>query len=71
MSQNEVNADMTQKQIITARRDAENLKDRIRRRKEELADTTRKFPSPGCQCWNDRFTCFNRMIGPQADWLGS
>lgn len=36
------NEEMQQK-IATARRDAETLKDRIKRRKEELADTT-------CEC---------------------
>ena len=33
-----------QSKIATARRDAENLKDRIKRRKDELADTSRKSP---------------------------
>lgn len=33
------NEEMQQK-IATARRDAETLKDRIKRKKEELADTT-------------------------------
>ena len=36
------NEEMSQK-IAVARRDAETLKDRIKRRKDELADTTRKL----------------------------
>ena len=31
-----------QNKIATARRDAEGLKDKIKRRKDELADTSRK-----------------------------
>jgi hypothetical protein len=33
-----------QQRIQIARRDAEALKDRIKRKKDELADTTRKCP---------------------------
>jgi len=33
-----------QQRIQIARRDAEALKDRIKRKKDELADTTRKYP---------------------------
>jgi hypothetical protein len=33
-----------QQRIQIARRDAEALKDRIKRKKDELADTTCKFP---------------------------
>lgn len=32
-----------QQRITVARRDAEALKDRIKRKKDELADTTREF----------------------------
>jgi guanine nucleotide-binding protein G(I)/G(S)/G(T) subunit beta-1 len=35
-----------QQRIQIARRDAEALKDRIKRKKDELADTTRKCHSP-------------------------
>ena len=33
-----------QNKIATARRDAEGLKDKIKRRKDELADTHREYP---------------------------
>jgi hypothetical protein len=36
-------ADQMQQKIQVARRDAETLKDKIKRKKDELADTTRKF----------------------------
>jgi len=36
-------ADQMQQRIQIARRDAEALKDRIKRKKDELADTTCKF----------------------------
>ena len=32
-----------QTKIATARRDAEGLKDKIKRKKDELADTSRKY----------------------------
>lgn len=35
-------ADQMQQKIQVARRDAESLKDKIKRKKDELADTTRK-----------------------------
>jgi guanine nucleotide-binding protein G(I)/G(S)/G(T) subunit beta-1 len=38
----DMNAETIQQRIQIARRDAEALKDRIKRRKDELADTTRK-----------------------------
>lgn len=41
---NDVNADTIQQRIQIARRDAEALKDRIRRLREDLADTTRMKP---------------------------
>lgn len=39
---NEVSAEAMQSRIQQARREAETLKDRIKRRKDDLADTTRK-----------------------------
>lgn len=36
-------ADQIQQRIQIARRDAEALKDKIKRKKDELADTTRKL----------------------------
>jgi guanine nucleotide-binding protein G(I)/G(S)/G(T) subunit beta-1 len=41
----DVNAESIQQRIQIARRDAEALKDRIKRKKDELADTTRKSRS--------------------------
>lgn len=38
----DMNAESIQQKIQIARRDAEALKDRIKRKKDELADTTRK-----------------------------
>ena len=51
-SQHAISGEEMQSKIATARRDAESLKDRIKRRKDELADTSRKFwsrgiPTPG------------------------
>ena len=42
----DMNAESIQQRIQIARRDAEALKDRIKRKKDELADTTRKYPLP-------------------------
>ncbi len=42
---NEVSPDQMQARIQQARREAENLKDRIKRKKDELADGTRKSPN--------------------------
>ena len=39
----EVSPEAMQARIQQARREAETLKDRIKRKKDELADTTRKF----------------------------
>jgi hypothetical protein len=39
----DANAESIQTKIQIARRDAEALKDRIKRKKDELADTTREF----------------------------
>lgn len=39
----DANAESIQQKIQIARRDAEALKDRIKRKKDELADTTREF----------------------------
>jgi len=39
----EMSAESIQQRIQIARRDAEALKDRIKRKKDELADTTRKL----------------------------
>ena len=41
-----MNADSIQQKIQNARRDAEGLKDRIKRKKDELADTTRTSACP-------------------------
>jgi guanine nucleotide-binding protein G(I)/G(S)/G(T) subunit beta-1 len=42
----DANAESIQQKIQIARRDAEALKDRIKRKKDELADTTRASMSP-------------------------
>lgn len=42
---NDVSPEAMQARIQQARREAETLKDRIKRKKDELADTTRKIPS--------------------------
>lgn len=41
---NDVSPDQMQARIQQARREAENLKDRIKRKKEELADGTCESP---------------------------
>jgi hypothetical protein len=44
----DMNAETIQQRIQIARRDAEALRDRIKRKKDELADTTRQYsPRPG------------------------
>jgi hypothetical protein len=40
----DMNQESIQQKIQVARRDAEALKDRIKRKKDELADTTRTHP---------------------------
>ena len=42
----DMNAETIQQRIQIARRDAEALKDRIKRKKDELADTTRQYSLP-------------------------
>ena len=42
----DMSGEQMQAKITAARREAEGLKDRIKRRKDELADTTRKPYSP-------------------------
>jgi hypothetical protein len=42
----DVSPEAMQARIQQARREAETLKDRIKRKKDELADTTREFLSP-------------------------
>ena len=42
----DMNQESIQQKIQVARRDAEALKDRIKRKKDELADTTRTPPRP-------------------------
>ena len=42
---NDVSPDQMQARIQQARREAENLKDRIKRKKDELADGTRELPT--------------------------
>ena len=39
----EMSGEQMQAKIAAARRDAEGLKDRIKRKKDDLQDTTRKF----------------------------
>lgn len=39
----DTSAEAVQQRIQIARRDAETMKDRIKKRKDELADTTRKY----------------------------
>jgi guanine nucleotide-binding protein G(I)/G(S)/G(T) subunit beta-1 len=56
--QSDVSPEAMQARIQQARREAETLKDRIKRKKDELADTTRTFaiaaalagPSPQRPC---------------------
>jgi guanine nucleotide-binding protein G(I)/G(S)/G(T) subunit beta-1 len=43
----EVSPEAMQARIQQARREAETLKDKIKRKKDELADTTRRFGSFG------------------------
>jgi hypothetical protein len=43
---NDVSPEAMQARIQQARREAETLKDRIKRKKDELADTTREPPHP-------------------------
>jgi guanine nucleotide-binding protein G(I)/G(S)/G(T) subunit beta-1 len=56
MASNDASPEAMQARIQQARREAETLKDRIKRKKDELADTTRKknpiscHPSPMTQC---------------------
>jgi hypothetical protein len=42
---NDVSPDQMQARIQQARREAETLKDRIKRKKDELADGTREYPT--------------------------
>lgn len=42
---NDVSPEAMQTRIQQARREAENLKDRIKRKKDDLADGTREFSS--------------------------
>jgi guanine nucleotide-binding protein G(I)/G(S)/G(T) subunit beta-1 len=44
----DMNQESIQQKIQIARRDAEALKDRIKRKKDELADTTRTSPFAPC-----------------------
>lgn len=47
MAASELSSEQMQAKITAARREAESLKDKIKRRKDELADTTCKlFPVP-------------------------
>ena len=52
----DMNQESIQQKIQVARRDAEALKDRIKRKKDELADTTRT--SLACRC--DAVQCRRR-----------
>ena len=44
---NDVSPEAMQTRIQQARREAENLKDRIKRKKDDLADGTREFSRVG------------------------
>jgi guanine nucleotide-binding protein G(I)/G(S)/G(T) subunit beta-1 len=54
---NEVSPEAMQSRIQQARREAETLKERIKRKKDELADTTRKFSTSKESC----FSCSYRL----------
>jgi hypothetical protein len=41
----DMSGEQMQAKITAARREAEGLKDRIKRKKDDLADTTRELPS--------------------------
>lgn len=47
----DMSGEQMQAKITAARREAEGLKDKIRRRKDDLADTNR-MSSPLCFSWN-------------------
>lgn len=47
----DANAESIQQKIAIARRDAEALKDRIKRKKDELADTTREYRASISSQW--------------------
>lgn len=56
----DMNAETIQQRIQIARRDAEGLKDRIKRKKDELADTTRQYSPwvcPFARCLHARVIC--------------
>ena len=55
---NDVSPEAMQARIQQARREAETLKDRIKRKKDELADTTRKF----CHRPLHRLSSMNRPL---------
>lgn len=44
----EMSGEQMQAKIAAARRDAESLKDKIKRKKEELADTSCASKAPAC-----------------------
>lgn len=48
---NDVSPEAMQTRIQQARREAENLKDKIKRKKDELADTTCEFLTLSCFLW--------------------
>lgn len=56
----EMSGEQMQAKIAAARRDAEGLKDRIKRKKDELADTSCKLP--GNDSTNLPFAAKNRRI---------
>lgn len=45
---NDMTSEQMQARITAARREAEGLKDRIKRKKDDLADTNRTYSSMGC-----------------------
>jgi hypothetical protein len=53
----DIGADSIQQRIQIARRDAEALKDRIKRKKDELADTTRMLPLSAPRCQHASLLC--------------
>ena len=53
----DVSPEAMQARIQQARREAETLKDRIKRKKDELADTTREYPLP-----NSIAACFPFIV---------
>ena len=63
MSATNMSGEEMQAKIATARRDAEGLKDKIKRKKDELADTSRKlFLLPWTMCPNTTLRLSNVIM---------